>query len=305
MSKNELNGILIIDKEEGPTSHDIVAQIRRLIKGISNSKIKVGHTGTLDPFATGVLLIAIGTATRLIEYSHDLPKTYLATINLGSVSDTDDKTGQITPMDKNLKPAPEEVNKAVSSFVGTINQMPPAYAAIKVAGKKLYEYARENKAVKVQPRKITIHNINIINYNYPEIELEITCSTGTYIRSLARDIGEKLKTGAYVSKLKRTAIGKFDISNSIKLNNLSPENLKNSLLTPDNLIENIPQITINNANVAQLKNGLSVQGSEIKTLDTVKNNKESIVSIYNQDGLLIGIGRLDQENLLLSPNKIL
>jgi len=203
-AENTTSGVLIIDKPIGITSHDVINQVRKL----ANTR-QVGHAGTLDPFATGVLIVAVGSATRLLEYTGGLPKTYQAEITLGASSDTDDKTGKLTPH-PNKKPIDRGVvDEVVQSFAGPQEQIPPIYAAIKVEGKKLYEYARAGEKVPVKPRSIIIHDIKLTNYKHPNLTIETTVSSGTYIRALARDIGESLHTSAYTKNLRRTAIGTF------------------------------------------------------------------------------------------------
>ncbi|MBI3255768.1 MAG: tRNA pseudouridine(55) synthase TruB [Candidatus Andersenbacteria bacterium] len=250
-------GFFIIDKPAGLSSHDVVGQVRA-ITGIK----RVGHTGTLDPFATGVLLVPIGSATRLTEYTHSLPKTYEAEITLGATSDTDDLTGQITQTLSTPQGCRKgEIQATLQKFVGEIQQIPPAYAAIKVKGKKLYQYARQGKAVAIKPRTVTIHSIELLEYAYPIIKIRVTVSAGTYIRALARDIGKALKTGAYVSALRRTAIGKFTIQDSNKLSQITSENWPQLTHNPIELVGHLPQIKVDATNVAKLQQGREVQVS--------------------------------------------
>ncbi len=215
-----MNGILIINKPAGPTSHDVVDKIRKLTE-----TQKVGHAGTLDPFARGVLIILIGKATKLSENFLKQDKTYIATLLLGKESDTYDKTGKIKNIN-DRRPKIKEIKKILKSFVGEIEQKPPMFSAIKVKGQKLYELAHQGKKIELAPRLVKIHSIKILKYNYPEVKIEVKCASGTYIRSLAHDTGKKLKTGALLKELIRTQSGKFRIKDAVKLENLTKENIK-------------------------------------------------------------------------------
>ncbi len=220
------SGFLIIDKPKGITSHDVIYQLRKItvIK-------KIGHAGTLDPFATGVLIVAVSRqATKQINNFAKLDKTYIAKAKLGAVSDTYDPEGKIIE-NKNAKEVSLKIIKdIIKSFEGEIEQIPPMFSAKKVGGKKLYQLAREGKTIERQPCTITISKIKIIKYKWPYLDFEVKCSTGTYIRSLAHDIGQKAKTGAYLEELQRTAIGKYKIKKSVKLDKLNSRNWQDYLI---------------------------------------------------------------------------
>jgi len=214
------NNFLLIDKPKDWTSHDVVAKIRNIArKETGNKKIKVGHAGTLDPFATGLLIIGIGReATKKLDEFKALPKTYVATLKLGATSDTQDSTGAITKTQKhttsglNTKtPTENELIDILQNFIGKQKQIPPMYSAKKVGGKKLYDLARKGIEIERQPSEIEIYDIKLLDYNYPDLKIEVDCSTGTYIRTLAYDIGEKLEIGAYCDELRRTKIGQYDV----------------------------------------------------------------------------------------------
>jgi len=218
-------GFILIDKPAGITSFDVVAKLRRLT-GVK----RIGHAGTLDPFATGLLLVGVGReATREMQNLVGLDKTYEATFVLGICSTTDDVEGEKS------KPIPTEhiteqqIDEALKTFEGDINQIPPTYAAIKVQGKKLYELAREGKPTLVEPRRVTIYSIKKTSTT-PRLSLLIHCSSGTYIRSIARDLGAKLGVGGYVETLRRTSIGPFSIEESLDLGTLTKENIENHLI---------------------------------------------------------------------------
>lgn len=215
-------GFLLIDKPAGMTSHDVVDAVRRV-----TGERRVGHAGTLDPFATGLLIIGVGRAAtaRLGEFL-GLDKTYEATIALGATSTTDDPEGIITPLLLKEKLEEQTIKLAIQSFVGKIEQVPPAYAAIKIQGKKMYELARAGKVVEAKPRTVTISSFELIGpigpiTNGPILfRVKIHCSSGTYIRALARDLGAKLGVGGYLTQLRRTAIGSHEVKNAVTLDQL-------------------------------------------------------------------------------------
>lgn len=198
---------MLLDKPSGPTSHDMVYCLRR-ITGIK----KIGHAGTLDPLASGLLIMAISrAATKQIDSLAEQDKVYEAVFQLGGTSDTEDRLGQIETLTVKQMPDIKEIQLALNSFIGQIEQIPPMYSAKKVAGRKLYELARKGQVIERQPSLITIHKIDLIDYAWPTLKLTIACSTGTYIRSIARDLGEKLGCGAYMAELRRTSIGDWSV----------------------------------------------------------------------------------------------
>lgn len=205
-----MEGIFAVNKPVGITSHDVIYQLRRKT-GIK----RIGHAGTLDPLASGVLVVAIGREfTKQLDSIVKSEKEYITEIFLGETSTTDDMEGEKTIVNKEIKPTEEDVKQVVKEFVGKIMQTPPSYSAIKVGGKVAYKQARKGEALKLEPREVEIKDIIIINYEFPIIKLKITCGKGVYIRSIARDIGEKLSTGAFMKSLVRTRIGKFTLKNS-------------------------------------------------------------------------------------------
>jgi tRNA pseudouridine55 synthase len=208
-----MEGIFAVNKPVGITSHDVIYKLRRQT-GVK----RIGHAGTLDPLASGVLVVAIGREfTKQLEKHVKSEKEYIAEIFLGQTSTTDDMEGEKIIVNNKIKPNFDEVEKTLKQFVGKIMQTPPSYSAIKVGGKVAYKQARIGKALKLEPREVKIKNIELLDYKYPVIKLKITCGKGVYIRSLARDIGEKLKTGAYMKSLVRTRVGDFKIENAKNL----------------------------------------------------------------------------------------
>jgi tRNA pseudouridine55 synthase len=217
MDENFLNqNFLLIDKPVGWTSFDAVNFIRAKLRTLTgNRKIKVGHAGTLDPFATGLLIVAVGREnTKKIDDFKKLPKTYLATITLGATSDSYDSTGTITTNDKAKKIDLESIQKTLKGFIGPQDQLPPMFSAKKVAGQRLYTLARQGKEIERPLTPITIFDIKFLEYSYPTLKIEVTCSAGTYIRTLANDIGRQLGTGAYCQDLRRTKIGEYKVEDA-------------------------------------------------------------------------------------------
>jgi tRNA pseudouridine55 synthase len=228
---------LLIDKPKGMTSHDVIDSVRKI-----TGERKVGHAGTLDPNATGLLIVAIGreATKKLGRIAKDTKKTYVAEIFLGEERETDDAEGKILKQVQNDKGFTKKIIKEIlKSFEGKQEQIPPLYSAIKIKGRKAYELARKGKKVRLEPRKIMIHSIKLIDYKYPRLKIEVNVSAGTYIRALARDIGRKLGCGAYLKNLKRIRIGRFDIKNAVKLSKL--ENFWQEKNQADNNCQNCRQ----------------------------------------------------------------
>jgi tRNA pseudouridine55 synthase len=212
-----MDGILIINKPSGWTSFDVVAKIRNKL----NVK-KVGHTGTLDPMATGVLVLCLGKATKLAQEITGTDKEYIAEITLGATSETDDAEGVIIQDSRIMNHESEILTKAsikqiLTKFKGTISQIPPQFSAKKIKGQRAYKLARKGKEVDLKPVKVTIHELELIDFKWPLIHVRVLCSKGTYIRSLARDIGKELDVGGYLSKLERTKVGKYTIDQSVSI----------------------------------------------------------------------------------------
>lgn len=223
----EVNGILLIDKPRGWTSFDAVNKVRRLIQyselNVTGKKrFPVGHTGTLDPEATGLLVLLLGKSTKQAPALTKLDKTYEVTMCLGQTSSTGDEEGEKRPISDH-KPDRVEIEQALQLFVGDIMQTPPAYSAIKINGQRAYKLARAGKAVELEARPVHIERIQFVEYEYPTVRFTVHVSSGTYIRSLVEDIGARLKTGAYMSGLRRTKVGEFDIANAISAEGITLE----------------------------------------------------------------------------------
>lgn len=209
-----MNGILLVDKLSGWSSFDVVAKVRGVLKQETGQKVKVGHTGTLDPLATGLMIVVVGTYCKRAEEFSKLDKTYEVTMKLGQTSSTGDEEGEKTATNAQ-QPDEREIKEVLESFVGESMQVPPAFSAIKIDGKRAYKLAREGKEVKIEPRKVNINYLQLTNYSYPEATFTVDVSSGTYIRSLVQDIGEKLGTGAYMSDLRRTKVGVWNIEDAV------------------------------------------------------------------------------------------
>ena len=221
-----MDGFLLVDKPAGISSFGVVARVRRILSEAAGVKVKVGHTGTLDPAATGLMILVIGAyCKRAAEFSR-MGKTYETELTLGVSSATGDVEGEMTQI-STQQPHLEEIKAALSRFIGQIKQTPPAFSAIKINGQRAYKLARTGKEVKLEPREVTIYAITDVQYEYPKLTFTTSVSSGTYIRSLAEDIGKELGTGAYMSALKRIKIDNYEISKAVSLDNLNAEVIQN------------------------------------------------------------------------------
>ena len=283
-----MNGLIIINKEKNMTSHDVVSRARRILK-----TKRIGHTGTLDPNATGVLVLCVDEGTKLVPYLEQDSKTYYAEVILGLETDTYDITGNIVKED-HRDFSVDEINEVLKSFVGTYNQLPPIYSSIKVNGKKLYQYARNNEEVEIQPRPVKINfifwNNEIYDYNgYKSIKIEVDVSKGTYIRSLCHDIGEKLNCCACMGELERTRSGKFHIEQAVTLEDLENGNYKVVEML-DAL--NYPVINIDNDELLKkVNNGMKIKSNIVENI--LKYKPELITFVV--DNRLKAIYELENE----------
>jgi tRNA pseudouridine55 synthase len=227
-----MQGLLLVDKPAGWTSFDVVNYVRRMVANAEGKKpksIKVGHSGTLDPFATGLLVLLIGKDyTRQAKQFSDLDKTYEAAMRLGITSSTGDPEGHLTDVSE-AKPSLEEIRRCAVKLTGVISQTPPAYSAIKINGRRAYQLARAGKQVELEPRKVVVHELSIKKYTYPEVELVTDVSSGTYIRSLVETMGQMLHTGAYTTVLRRTRVGNYSIDQAEAVETLDIQKLPNLL----------------------------------------------------------------------------
>lgn len=283
-----MQGILIINKPKGLTSQDVVSKTKKIL----NVK-KAGHTGTLDPMATGVLPVLIGNYTKLSKYLIEHDKTYVAKIKLGEKRDTGDQEGKIIDT-KNVKInnlSEENIKSKLEEFIGKQQQIPPMYSAIKVNGKKLYEYAREGKEVKVIPRQIEIYNIKLLSIDKEKLELEfeVSCSKGTYIRVLCEDIAEKLETVGYMSDLTRTKVDKFNLEKALTFEELEQrkENIENDLIKMENILSELPKIILNKRKEELFLNGVML----------TFEYEDGLYNIYNATNIYLGTGTVKDKLL--------
>lgn len=231
-----LSGLIVIDKPAGPTSHDVVGRLRRL-SGLR----RIGHAGTLDPLASGVLLVCLGRATRFVEYLVGLDKVYETTIRLGQATTTYDAEGEIT-LEQPVTAAEADIAAALHAFRGHIRQRVPPFSAVKQDGRPLYKRARRGETIDLPEREVTIHALDLVAFNPPLLTLRVASSSGTYIRSLAHDLGAALGCGGHVVALRRAAVGRFTLADAVALDQLSPENLTGYLLPPETAVVHLPRI---------------------------------------------------------------
>lgn len=281
-----MNGVIIIDKPKGKTSHDIVGILRKKF-----GTRKVGHTGTLDPMATGVLPVCIGNATRAADMLISGEKKYRATMLLGKRSDTLDIEGEITE-ENSVTVTESDVYDIIAQFVGEQDQIPPMYSAIKKDGKKLYDLARAGIEIEREPRRINIYSIDVVDISLPEVTIDVHCSKGTYIRSLCDDIGTKLGCGAVMSKLRRTYTAGFSIDEAYTIEQLDEtDNLIGTLKPTDALFSDLPEIHLNEKQEKSITNGVRM---------TWRNGKEGeTYRVYAPDGRFLCISRLEDMRLVL------
>ena len=294
-----IDGFINIYKEQGFTSFDVVAKLRGILK-----QKKIGHTGTLDPMAEGVLLVCLGNATKMCDLLTEKNKTYTCTMLLGKTSDTEDVTGKLTDV-TDIYPDDKTVIETVMSFVGDHMQIPPMYSAIKVNGKKLYELARAGQVIERQPRPVTIHSIQIRSTDLPRVTFDVSCSKGTYIRSLCRDIGEKLGCGAVMERLIRTEVKGFTIEESLTLDAVERARddgtLMQHVLTTDKLMPDIPELHISAKGAKLLANGNKLSADSF-----VENQiyMDTYVKVYDENGRFAALYEYSDEKRQYVPFKM-
>lgn len=286
-------GLINILKPPGMTSHDVVSFIRR-----TYHLKRVGHAGTLDPAAAGVLPVALGPATRMLEYMTDCDKSYRVELTIGYETDTGDDTGTITNSTDCTMPDHSHIEEVLSSFLGTIEQIPPMYSAIKIQGKKLYELARAGITVERKARVVTIHEISLLKVNEKSILFDVTCSKGTYIRSLCTDIGTKINCPVVMSFLVRTRVGSFAVDQAFTLEEigLHPES---SILPVDHALGHMPQVILSPELTKAFKHGQNIPTTLSDECD------QDLLRIYDHDNVLIGIGQKKANVPTIIPIKVL
>jgi len=271
-------GLLNLNKPAGLTSRDVVNRVQRLVK-----PHKVGHAGTLDPLASGVLVVCLGPATRLIEYVQRMPKRYVGTFLLGRESDTEDVEGSVIELADQPIPTETQVRQILPRFIGQIQQVPPAFSALKVDGRRAYDLARQGETPELQARTIEVHSIELVQYAYPEVTLDIRCGSGTYVRSLGRDIARALKTEGVMSVLVRTEIGPFHLREALSGDDITPQSIDRGLLPPALALGSMPMIRRDTRDEADLRNGATIERRESEPREAEE------VAVLNSAGRLIAI----------------
>jgi tRNA pseudouridine55 synthase len=249
-SPMSLFGILNVNKPSGRTSRDVVNHIEQLTR-----PVKAGHAGTLDPLATGVLVICVGRATRLIQYVQRMPKRYRATFLLGRRSETDDIEGNVVEIPGAPQPSHTELDRLLPQFLGEISQRPPAHSAVKVRGRRAFELARAGKEVDLAPRSVTIHGLVVKRYAYPELEVEIECGSGTYVRALGRDLAVALGTGAVMSVLVRLGVGQFRVEDAVTMDGLNAGILASHMQPALRAVADLPQVVLHEGQLVEIRHG--------------------------------------------------
>jgi tRNA pseudouridine55 synthase len=301
-----MDGLILVDKPPKLTSHDIVIQIRNIL----NFK-KIGHCGTLDPLATGLMIIAVGKATKLFPFLSKANKTYRGQIRLGFSTDTYDSTGNRTSPEKKEYPDCEILKKNMKKFVGEIKQVPPLYSAKKYKGRPLYELARRNEKIVPKPIQISVLTFQLMDYHPPEFDFEVKCSSGTYIRSLAHDLGERLKCGAHLSELTRVEFGDYKLEESFSLEKIKElvkkRKFQEFLIPMEFLLPEFPKIILKEKGTILAKNGnkisiedtLTIFHKEPCSLD--KAEKNDIYRLFSLNGKFVALGRIIPEKKLFHP----
>lgn len=299
-----MDGILNIYKEKGFTSHDVVAVVRKILH-----MKKVGHTGTLDPDAEGVLPVCVGRGTKLADIIMDGHKSYRAILHLGTTTTTEDASGEVLE-EKPVIFDEDKIREIVNGFIGELDQIPPMYSAVKVNGKKLYELAREGKVIERKPRKIRIYDIQIRRFIPPcKVEMDVTCSKGTYIRTLCADIGEALGCGGHMAELTRTATGTFSLENAIKLGELKAMaeagQVEKALLKLEDALTEYTKVFVSEKSAKLLYNGGKIRSGFFKSEKAVENGQ--VVMVFDHEKNLVGLYTIIEEenDFFIKPFKML
>ncbi|MDY4195345.1 MAG: tRNA pseudouridine(55) synthase TruB [Bariatricus sp.] len=299
-----IHGVLNIYKEKGYTSHDVVARLRRIV-----GQKKIGHTGTLDPEAEGVLPVCLGKATKLCDLLTDKDKTYEAVLLLGISTDTQDTTGKILEGKNTADLREEAVREVVLSFEGEYDQIPPMFSALKVGGKKLYELARDGKEVERKPRHVQIYRIRILQIDLPRVRMEVTCSKGTYIRTLCHDIGEKLGCGGCMESLLRTRVERFGVAESLRISEveqlMDEGTLQEHMIKVDEMFPDYQKVYLTPEASAAVRNGNSFRLGDVIWISELSGfqNAER-VRVYDEKRNFIAVYEFEKENQLFKIVKM-
>ncbi|WP_373649380.1 tRNA pseudouridine(55) synthase TruB [Schlesneria sp. DSM 10557] len=299
-------GVLNIDKPEGLTSREIVNHVDRLVR-----PAKVGHAGTLDPLATGVLVVCVGHATRLVTLAQEGRKRYLARFELGKTSDTDDITGTVDAGGEWTHLTEDDITRLLPLFTGRIAQVPPQFSAVHVKGERAYHLARRGETVEIEARPVDVYSLRLTEFQLPGIELEIECGSGTYVRSIGRDLGHRLGCGAVMTKLRRTAVGPFEVSDAITLDSLTPETIAASLQPALRIAQHLPQRVLSPQETVSVRRGQAIRlGIPLSVFEEGGPPQTSEppcvprAALVDADEVLIGIGEVDFTTSRLHPRII-
>lgn len=276
----------LINKPTGITSHDVIYKMRKAL----NMK-RIGHAGTLDPLASGLMIVATGTDTKLLEYVVGLDKTYRCTARLGATSSTYDSEGNIIETTNPIIPSSKDIKRVAQEFSGDIQQIPPQHSAVKIQGKKAYEYAREGQTIKIPSRMVSIYSIDIVNFSYPELTIDTHVSSGTYIRSLIHDIGQRLNCGGYITALKRTSIGACQLKDAIDIADVSENSPSISF---SSIVPTFETAVLTNDAYLKIKMGQAIVANKKYTTELVLGELE---------GKIVSVLKYDKEKNLLYPQK--
>jgi len=290
-----LDGLLVLDKPGGVTSRAVVNRVLPWFP----PRTRIGHTGTLDPLATGVLVLCLGSATRLSEYVQLMSKTYRTRLLLGARSDSDDADGTLTPVAGALAPMLATVEACAAAFVGVIEQVPPTYSAAKVTGRRAYDLARRGEEVTLRPRPVRIQAIQVLDYAYPHLDLEVHCGKGTYIRSLARDLGERLGCGALVQTLRRTRVGPFLAEEALTLD-ADAETARARVLPAETAVAELPRLVLADNDLMRLGHGQTISVTERPQ----GADGERDTAVFDSAGRLAAIAIFDPQRKTLHPAKV-
>lgn len=290
MNPAHLEGVLPVDKPVGPTSHDVVAAARRALQ-----ERRIGHTGTLDPFASGLMLLCVGSATRVAEFLTGLDKTYDATAVLGITTDSGDRDGEVTATSNAWRDlTPEALEAAAEGLRGTLLQRPPALSAKKIAGVPAHRRVRRGEDVVLDPREVTVYALDILSFQPPEVLFRVRCSSGTYVRSLARDLGDALGVGGHLTALRRTAVQAFTVDGALTLDALGdPRRVEEALLTPLEAVGHLPRLDVDAAAAGNLSHGRAVEAPDLDDGDPV---------VAAEGGRLVALGRV--RDRVFRPRKV-
>lgn len=283
-----LNGLILVDKSRGPTSHDVVNIVRRQLQFR-----RVGHLGTLDPPATGLLVLCLGQATRLVEFMGHFDKEYEAVVRLGVVTDTQDTTGKTLREATPTAPTGAQLEEIRKRFTGEIEQLPPMYSAVKVGGRRLYEIAREGRTVERQMRKVTVHSIEIVGVTMPRMKLRVRCSKGTYIRALCADIGDLLGCGGALEALRRMSVGPFRVEDASAVEHVTLERIASILRPMDAGLANLPVALVRARSVGRVFTGAPLLAADLDGREGL--SPTGLVRVMGPGGQLLAIGEMAKE----------